>query len=974
MSIQPLPDNVVAQIKSSITITTLNGAICGLFRNSLDSGASKITVSVDYTRGNCSVEDDGLGILPAEFKPGGGLGKLHFTSKYPVRDDVHGKYGAFLASLASLSLLSITSHHHQYHTHNSIRIHNSDVLARHLPAPPDQRLLSFPHGTRVTVRNLFGSMPVRVKQRALDTERGIHSKHWELLKRDIVALILSWDRRVSVSVREPANRWTFSVRGNQTHRIDEDLELSLTTKVSKILYQVQLSDENKVETWVPLKVSAGKLSVVGAMSLHPIATKRNQFISIGICPVPNEHGSNVLYEEINRIFSNSSYSVEEEIDSLTSEGHDRRPNEGRYSTDGLTNQELKSRKGVDRWPMFYIKIHIGECRNSMASEGIDELLDEQHGNLAAIVDVLKAVSYEFLRKYHFRPKRIRNTGEGIPSKDPRPGPYKRSLSSKPDSKSTPATKTLKNALVGDLATTRLSIRCDRSSRLRPDSPFDPWSRVKSGSPQQVPSDKVVNDQFAGHSPQAPDSSGGRTSYLGRNNSDSGPPLFGPDGSLLRAPFTTTDPVVCSVDQGHQSAGTENGSLNKGIRCTNPATKETSIIDPTTGFVMQSPNKHPGEHGKVDVLCRKRLRLDDRSASSGNPSEWLVDLLSSWENPVFETTEPQIPSACNQINTLGQPLQPFGYSTWLQGSPEVEPPIQGRVSKAALRNAEIIAQVDRKFIFAKVLVESYGREPIVSRSTASLLIIIDQHAADERCRVESLMKDYFQCTGKEDMSDISSSQIASMSGNFIACTEILGRPLKFDISVRDATQLEHMITHFGHWGIHYYIVPVSQTGNVSHRQVEVTRLPQSVAERCQLEPRLLIELLRKEIWKVDGHDHRSTAMVNLGSQGSDSTMPHWITRFHGCPEGISDMINSRACRSSIMFNDPLSREECADLLKRLAGCTFPFQCAHGRPSMVPLVDLGDNMTCTSSRGEQVDSFRKAFKKWNTDGRRRDNEIK
>jgi DNA mismatch repair protein MLH3 len=41
----------------------------------------------------------------------------------------------------------------------------------------------------------------------------------------------------------------------------------------------------------------------------------------------------------------------------------------------------------------------------------------------------------------------------------------------------------------------------------------------------------------------------------------------------------------------------------------------------------------------------------------------------------------------------------------------------------------------------------------------------------------------------------------------------------------------------------------------------------------------------------------------------------------------------------MFNDNLSKEQCQELVLRLADCVFPFQCAHGRPSMVPLVDLG-----------------------------------
>ena len=77
MSIQPLPPDVVAQIKSSITITSLNGVVCELVQNSLDANATKVEISVDYSKGSCSVEDDGLGILPSEFQPFGHLGKLY---------------------------------------------------------------------------------------------------------------------------------------------------------------------------------------------------------------------------------------------------------------------------------------------------------------------------------------------------------------------------------------------------------------------------------------------------------------------------------------------------------------------------------------------------------------------------------------------------------------------------------------------------------------------------------------------------------------------------------------------------------------------------------------------------------------------------------------------------------------------------------------------------------------------------------
>jgi DNA mismatch repair protein MLH3 len=41
----------------------------------------------------------------------------------------------------------------------------------------------------------------------------------------------------------------------------------------------------------------------------------------------------------------------------------------------------------------------------------------------------------------------------------------------------------------------------------------------------------------------------------------------------------------------------------------------------------------------------------------------------------------------------------------------------------------------------------------------------------------------------------------------------------------------------------------------------------------------------------------------------------------------------------MFNDVLNQEQCQALMSRLGRCSFPFQCAHGRPSMAPLIDLG-----------------------------------
>lgn len=70
----------------------------------------------------------------------------------------------------------------------------------------------------------------------------------------------------------------------------------------------------------------------------------------------------------------------------------------------------------------------------------------------------------------------------------------------------------------------------------------------------------------------------------------------------------------------------------------------------------------------------------------------------------------------------------------------------------------------------------------------------------------------------------------------------------------------------------------------------------------------------------------------------------------------------------MFNDPLTFHECTELLKRLMRCVFPFQCAHGRPSMVPLVNLGDfsthlgNLAADSGKVQNEEAFGRIFNKW------------
>ena len=142
------------------------------------------------------------------------------------------------------------------------------------------------------------------------------------------------------------------------------------------------------------------------------------------------------------------------------------------------------------------------------------------------------------------------------------------------------------------------------------------------------------------------------------------------------------------------------------------------------------------------------------------------------------------------------------------------------------------------------------------------MLIDQHAADERIKVEQL---YAQlCAGE---------------------ATTLSKPSIFEVSQRETVLFKKQENKFRQWQILYDVQEGSE-------QIVVKVLPSLIAERCRLDPKLLIDLLRREI-------HNPTTSP---SQSSVDNSASWIHRMTYCPAGLVDMINSRACRSASCSND------------------------------------------------------------------------
>ncbi|KAI1291519.1 DNA mismatch repair protein [Mortierella claussenii] len=134
--------------------------------------------------------------------------------------------------------------------------------------------------------------------------------------------------------------------------------------------------------------------------------------------------------------------------------------------------------------------------------------------------------------------------------------------------------------------------------------------------------------------------------------------------------------------------------------------------------------------------------------------WAQDALCKWVNPVFPTPPNQVPSLKTlSLNTahgdgaLGVSIRKstsrfFSTGATQQGNFDIQ---SLQLSKACLQHARVVAQLDKKFILctmdASTLVTQFEHGALGSIA----LVVVDQHAADERVRVERLMKKMCVCS-------------------------------------------------------------------------------------------------------------------------------------------------------------------------------------------------------------------------------------
>ena len=871
-----------------------------------------------------------------------------------------------------MSLLTITSHHYAHRSHNLVSFHQGQPIERQIPASAHNHVFA-KHGTRVTVRNLFGNMPVRVKQRTLVADQKIEQQRLrQALERETVGLLLSSQSSISLKIRDGDNKTianfntlNAAVVGHTRNAATDKPMSAHLSSLLKIMTQANYIAVDEWTSWVPVSASTPVVSVKGAISLDPAPNKYTQFISVGIRPLSAETRGNELYDQVNRLFALSNFGCVEDDDAVDEQEQLRRLSDKRFKKDGFTNRQLKVRKGVDRCPMFHLRVSLKDWRTTSATG--DRFIEDKSG-LQAVMDVFTAMITQWLSVHHFRPRKFHTTDRPrATSASPRSSTESTCISpsKRPASPGAPQNLAGKGYEKRRRMTEALQEPAQANLRSRA---FADWSRIKSGrSSFFEPTGITQKSRAVGSNQDVPSHVMPDSDALPRFSESSGT-----SAQLHVAPIakgTLGDAIIPVTSNTEIETSLFLDDRDGTVSWTDPSTSKTYLLNARTGCVVSSQRPRTNPAALSPSITRlntnKSLRIASRpSTVESAKTPWLDDIFRNWENPIFKPTEQRVQQLSLQYDTERMDIcHPQHSHTHSSNCDVLEAfddtgPCSARLSKDALCKAEVVSQVDKKFILVRMTSSPKDRK---TQSTADVLVLIDQHAADERIKVESLL-DELCCPGKSSTQSDYRSQLGFSS---VVKFAILETPLQFAVSLQEQGHFETFASSFAAWGILYDTSSTASTTNRTNlvevtNKLSITALPPAISERCKADPQLLIGFLRSAVW-------RYVESPPLVPDLSTDLHTNWVKRIGTCPPGLIDLVNSRACRSAIMFNDELSLADCTVLVRKLADCVFPFMCAHGRPSMVPIVDLGKVSTASLAFGATEEgegsTFVDVWKKWN-----------
>ncbi|XP_052449581.1 DNA mismatch repair protein Mlh3 isoform X2 [Carassius gibelio] len=313
--------------------------------------------------------------------------------------------------------------------------------------------------------------------------------------------------------------------------------------------------------------------------------------------------------------------------------------------------------------------------------------------------------------------------------------------------------------------------------------------------------------------------------------------------------------------------------------------------------------------------------DPQCSNTGNEEDAqgpdsLSTLFSEWSNPVFiRPPEVAVDVTSGQAEGLAVKIHNILYPY--------------RFTKNMIHTMRVINQVDKKFLAC--LINTTEQEvPESSTNEGNLLVLVDQHAAHERVRLEGLVTDSY-----EDDPDT--------PGKKKLCSSSVIPPLEINVTEEELRLLRSCQAFLRGLALDVSF-PKSESLNVF-----LERLPTCFIEKESTE----LRRGRRSVIKTIAEDYLREHIELLRSTGRVRGM---------LPLTVHNVLASQACHGAIKFNDILSKEECCSLVSSLSSCQLPFQCAHGRPSIVPLADLHHLEEPQDLPKPNLRKLRRMYKSW------------
>ncbi len=258
----------------------------------------------------------------------------------------------------------------------------------------------------------------------------------------------------------------------------------------------------------------------------------------------------------------------------------------------------------------------------------------------------------------------------------------------------------------------------------------------------------------------------------------------------------------------------------------------------------------------------------------------------------------------------------------------------KLKRSSLQKLRVCGQFDSRVILCTLSVPERESEPDstsgvqVPGPPRRLLVAVDQHAADERVQLERLTASVYGEAGDQRNIDV------------VACDAMWA----FDTHEHPRL-LEHTEV-LRSWGF-TYTVPRGQRCQTP--AMEQGREHFNAGENCHCPPLAAADSALVQMHTVPRVAGVTLAQMHLrkllGQLSTDALAPADCDQFsrrasslHFKPTAVSEILAYRACHAAVRFGDQLTHDECCRIISQLAQCRLPFQCAHGRPTLHPIMVL------------------------------------